>query len=127
MSRNYAVRLIRTGMKDPNLSEHATAVVAVMLGYHSAMLRIPFHRKDAAIGYARGICKQIEAIVDIRAAVHKTLPELTFGDIWCQVINLRTNQATHILPSHKSSCRVCGNELEGKLHCSYCKSLHSYR
>lgn len=30
------------------------------------------------------------------------------------------------LPRDKSSCRVCGNELNGKKHCDLCGAYHNY-
>jgi rubrerythrin len=42
------------------------------------------------------------------------------------VLNSKTEQITYILPRDKSSCRVCGNQLDGKLHCPLCKALHHY-
>lgn len=42
------------------------------------------------------------------------------------VQSARTGQRTYILPKDRSSCNICGNELEGKLHCPLCGNLHSY-
>jgi hypothetical protein len=33
---------------------------------------------------------------------------------------------TYILPRGSSSCHVCGNQLDGKKHCSLCNAYHIY-
>jgi len=40
--------------------------------------------------------------------------------------NRQTNQITRLLPRDKCNCQVCGNELNGKKHCSFCGQLHYY-
>lgn len=42
------------------------------------------------------------------------------------VLSTRTDQITYILHRSRTSCRVCGNELEGKKHCALCGALHHY-
>lgn len=70
-----------------------------------------FHYKKDAVAYARTLCNSFEG-----AKIRK----------WPTVENSRTKQKTHMLSSDRSSCSVCGNELEGKLHCPLCGALHSY-
>jgi hypothetical protein len=42
------------------------------------------------------------------------------------ITSTRTGRLTYLLPRDKQSCRVCGNELNGKKHCSFCGGLHHY-
>jgi rubrerythrin len=52
--------------------------------------------------------------------------ELTGHGRFAYVKNRRTGQITYILHRSRTSCRVCGNELEGKKHCPLCGTLHYY-
>ena len=42
------------------------------------------------------------------------------------VMSCETKQITYILPRGRSSCHVCGNQLDGKKHCLQCNALHHY-
>ena len=42
------------------------------------------------------------------------------------VLSCKTKLLTYILPRGRSSCCVCGNQLDGKKHCSLCNALHYY-
>jgi hypothetical protein len=56
--------------------------------------------------------------------ISKFIPELDCRTI--TIRNNRTEQITHLLPRDRCDCNVCGNELEGKLHCKLCGALHYY-
>lgn len=71
-----------------------------------------FHTKDQAVGFAHDLCKRAEFDEE--------------SDVWALVLNCRNGHQTRMLSSHRCSCRVCGNELEGKQHCPLCGALHSY-
>ena len=48
------------------------------------------------------------------------------GGLKAVVVSRKTGQITRILSEDRSSCVLCGNELEGKKHCPLCGTLHAY-
>lgn len=114
MSKNYEVHLIKWGSSDPDIPLFQLHAYARELGYHPAYFLRSFHYRSNAIELANEVCSRIEK----RPVV---------GTFWCQVVNLRTGKAIHMLPKNKSKCRACGNELEGKIHCPLCNAAHYYR
>lgn len=114
MSRNYEVHLIQTG-PDPRLSPMRMRFAAQVLDFPSGYFPRGFHYKGDAIELAREVCNKLEKLEQKRE-----------NYVWCQVVNLRTGRAVHLLPSDRASCRVCSNELEGKKHCPFCRAEHSY-
>jgi len=112
MRKNYEVLLIKRGAVDPQVPLEAMRAASLALGYKHDHFPRGFHYKSDAVRFAREVCGTIEII--------------TATNLWCQVVNLRTGKAVHMLPRSKTSCRVCGNELERKVRCPLCGSEHSY-
>jgi hypothetical protein len=110
--RNYAVHLIKSG-PDPKLSPQRMRYAASILGFGSDYFPRGFHYKGDALDLARQVCDKLESL-------HQKREDY----LWCQIVNLRTGRPIHLLPSTRSSCRVCGNELEGKIHCPLCGAEH---
>lgn len=42
------------------------------------------------------------------------------------IVSGNTMKATYFLPSGMNGCRLCGNELNGKKVCGWCKTKHIY-
>ena len=89
----------------------SAALVSLTADFKQRRYPRGFAYKGDAITHAREICDFLVKTTSTR---------------WVQVKNCRTGQITHMLHRSRSSCRVCGNELEGKQHCPLCGALHSY-
>ena len=113
MSKNYEVHLIKWGSSDPEIPAFQLHAHARELGYQATYFPRDFHYKKDAIELAKEVCGKI-------------VKRPVVGTFWCQIVNLRTGKALHMLPRSKTSCRVCGNQLEGKIHCPLCNAVHYY-